>query len=152
MVLCYYFSNLSEYYVFKSFTTFHPLLSGPQSPCERTDVRMAIVADHLGLSWTGEKRHHLEDKVLHCTLAQIYSICLYLCNNVICENNVTFLPLNAAFLVLFFFAHMTLHYLLLILKASVLLRSVGCAICSHCSTAHMCTGGVVKTEESLIYI
>uniref|UniRef100_A0A674PAH9 Ankyrin 3 n=1 Tax=Takifugu rubripes TaxID=31033 RepID=A0A674PAH9_TAKRU len=27
-------------------------LSGPQSPCERTDLRMAIVADHLGLSWT----------------------------------------------------------------------------------------------------
>lgn len=26
---------------------------GPQSPCERTDLRMAIVADHLGLSWTG---------------------------------------------------------------------------------------------------
>ncbi|MCJ8738334.1 hypothetical protein PDJAM_G00034460 [Pangasius djambal] len=26
--------------------------SGPQSPCERTDLRMAIVADHLGLSWT----------------------------------------------------------------------------------------------------
>ncbi|XP_053094427.1 ankyrin-3 isoform X10 [Pangasianodon hypophthalmus] len=25
---------------------------GPQSPCERTDLRMAIVADHLGLSWT----------------------------------------------------------------------------------------------------
>nr|XP_045218050.1 ankyrin-3 isoform X6 [Macaca fascicularis] len=25
---------------------------GPQSPCERTDIRMAIVADHLGLSWT----------------------------------------------------------------------------------------------------
>uniref|UniRef100_A0A9J8A223 Ankyrin 3 n=1 Tax=Cyprinus carpio carpio TaxID=630221 RepID=A0A9J8A223_CYPCA len=24
----------------------------PQSPCERTDARMAIVADHLGLSWT----------------------------------------------------------------------------------------------------
>uniref|UniRef100_A0A3Q2DTN5 Ankyrin 3 n=1 Tax=Cyprinodon variegatus TaxID=28743 RepID=A0A3Q2DTN5_CYPVA len=24
----------------------------PQSPCERTNVRMAIVADHLGLSWT----------------------------------------------------------------------------------------------------
>ncbi|XP_064320840.1 ankyrin-3 isoform X4 [Phalacrocorax carbo] len=24
----------------------------PQSPCERTDIRMAIVADHLGLSWT----------------------------------------------------------------------------------------------------
>lgn len=30
------------------------ILSGPQSPCERTDLRMAIVADHLGLSWTGE--------------------------------------------------------------------------------------------------
>lgn len=28
-------------------------LPGPQSPCERTDLRMAIVADHLGLSWTG---------------------------------------------------------------------------------------------------
>ncbi|XP_019720206.1 ankyrin-3-like isoform X25 [Hippocampus comes] len=28
-----------------------PALS-PQSPCERTDLRMAIVADHLGLSWT----------------------------------------------------------------------------------------------------
>uniref|UniRef100_G1MVA8 ZU5 domain-containing protein n=2 Tax=Meleagris gallopavo TaxID=9103 RepID=G1MVA8_MELGA len=27
---------------------------GPQSPCERTDIRMAIVADHLGLSWTGK--------------------------------------------------------------------------------------------------
>uniref|UniRef100_A0A8C9F3X1 Ankyrin 3 n=1 Tax=Pavo cristatus TaxID=9049 RepID=A0A8C9F3X1_PAVCR len=26
----------------------------PQSPCERTDIRMAIVADHLGLSWTGK--------------------------------------------------------------------------------------------------
>ncbi|XP_064176229.1 ankyrin-3 isoform X29 [Anguilla rostrata] len=26
--------------------------AGPQSPCERTDLRMAIVADHLGLSWT----------------------------------------------------------------------------------------------------
>nr|XP_021335914.1 ankyrin-3 isoform X16 [Danio rerio] len=25
---------------------------GPQTPCERTDLRMAIVADHLGLSWT----------------------------------------------------------------------------------------------------
>uniref|UniRef100_A0AAY4A8N2 Ankyrin 3 n=1 Tax=Denticeps clupeoides TaxID=299321 RepID=A0AAY4A8N2_9TELE len=24
----------------------------PQSPCERTELRMAIVADHLGLSWT----------------------------------------------------------------------------------------------------
>ncbi|XP_073774251.1 ankyrin-3 isoform X6 [Danio rerio] len=24
----------------------------PQTPCERTDLRMAIVADHLGLSWT----------------------------------------------------------------------------------------------------
>ncbi|KAM7408513.1 hypothetical protein PAMA_002305 [Pampus argenteus] len=27
---------------------------GPQSPCERTDLRMAIVADHLGLSWTAD--------------------------------------------------------------------------------------------------
>ncbi|XP_053365182.1 ankyrin-3-like [Clarias gariepinus] len=26
--------------------------SSPQSPCERTDLRIAIVADHLGLSWT----------------------------------------------------------------------------------------------------
>ncbi|XP_078079053.1 ankyrin 3b [Mustelus asterias] len=26
--------------------------TGPQSPCERTDIRTAIVADHLGLSWT----------------------------------------------------------------------------------------------------
>uniref|UniRef100_A0AAR2J063 Ankyrin 3a n=1 Tax=Pygocentrus nattereri TaxID=42514 RepID=A0AAR2J063_PYGNA len=26
--------------------------SSPQTPCERTDLRMAIVADHLGLSWT----------------------------------------------------------------------------------------------------
>uniref|UniRef100_A0A673I046 Ankyrin-3-like n=1 Tax=Sinocyclocheilus rhinocerous TaxID=307959 RepID=A0A673I046_9TELE len=28
------------------------IFSSPQSPCERTDLRMAIVADHLGLSWT----------------------------------------------------------------------------------------------------
>ncbi|XP_036072910.1 ankyrin-3 isoform X5 [Oryzias melastigma] len=26
--------------------------TSPQSPCERTNVRMAIVAEHLGLSWT----------------------------------------------------------------------------------------------------
>ncbi|XP_067344751.1 ankyrin-3-like isoform X3 [Channa argus] len=26
--------------------------TSPHSPCERTDLRMAIVADHLGLSWT----------------------------------------------------------------------------------------------------
>ncbi|XP_056326162.1 ankyrin-3 isoform X17 [Danio aesculapii] len=26
--------------------------TSPQTPCERTDLRMAIVADHLGLSWT----------------------------------------------------------------------------------------------------
>lgn len=31
------------------------IFPGPQSPCERTDLRMAIVADHLGLSWTGAK-------------------------------------------------------------------------------------------------
>lgn len=35
------------------------IFSGPQSPCERTDLRMAIVADHLGLSWTGEKHSAL---------------------------------------------------------------------------------------------
>uniref|UniRef100_A0A8D1AVT2 Ankyrin 3 n=1 Tax=Sus scrofa TaxID=9823 RepID=A0A8D1AVT2_PIG len=32
--------------------TFASLALRPQSPCERTDIRMAIVADHLGLSWT----------------------------------------------------------------------------------------------------
>uniref|UniRef100_A0A4W4DW20 Ankyrin 3 n=1 Tax=Electrophorus electricus TaxID=8005 RepID=A0A4W4DW20_ELEEL len=32
--------------------TFSSLALRPQSPCERTDLRMAIVADHLGLSWT----------------------------------------------------------------------------------------------------
>lgn len=32
---------------------------GPQSPCERTDLRMAIVADHLGLSWTGNNHNAL---------------------------------------------------------------------------------------------
>ncbi|XP_053094458.1 ankyrin-3 isoform X40 [Pangasianodon hypophthalmus] len=32
--------------------TFASLALRPQSPCERTDLRMAIVADHLGLSWT----------------------------------------------------------------------------------------------------
>ncbi|XP_074088396.1 ankyrin-3 isoform X2 [Macrotis lagotis] len=31
---------------------FASLALRPQSPCERTDIRMAIVADHLGLSWT----------------------------------------------------------------------------------------------------
>ncbi len=35
------------------------IFPGPQSPCERTDLRMAIVADHLGLSWTGEKHSAL---------------------------------------------------------------------------------------------
>ena len=34
------------------------IFPGPQSPCERTDLRMAIVADHLGLSWTGENIQH----------------------------------------------------------------------------------------------
>uniref|UniRef100_A0A8C4Y9Q5 Ankyrin 3 n=1 Tax=Gopherus evgoodei TaxID=1825980 RepID=A0A8C4Y9Q5_9SAUR len=32
--------------------SFVSLALRPQSPCERTDIRMAIVADHLGLSWT----------------------------------------------------------------------------------------------------
>nr|XP_033466472.1 ankyrin-3-like isoform X6 [Epinephelus lanceolatus] len=36
---------------------------GPQSPCERTDLRMAIVADHLGLSWTGESTHISESSM-----------------------------------------------------------------------------------------
>ncbi|KAL0964710.1 hypothetical protein UPYG_G00327890 [Umbra pygmaea] len=31
---------------------FTEIKPSPQSPCERTDLRMAIVADHLGLSWT----------------------------------------------------------------------------------------------------
>ncbi|XP_007895288.2 ankyrin-3 isoform X3 [Callorhinchus milii] len=32
--------------------TFASIALRPQSPCERTDIRTAIVADHLGLSWT----------------------------------------------------------------------------------------------------
>jgi len=60
--------------------TFRFLLSGPQSPCERTDLRMAIVADHLGLSWTGKKLHHLEDRVLHNHLSRnlLYLLFLYM--------------------------------------------------------------------------
>ena len=42
---------------------------GPQSPCERTDLRMAIVADHLGLSWTGEA-HSALLMYLTCFLSQ----------------------------------------------------------------------------------
>nr|XP_033466470.1 ankyrin-3-like isoform X4 [Epinephelus lanceolatus] len=37
--------------------------TSPQSPCERTDLRMAIVADHLGLSWTGESTHISESSM-----------------------------------------------------------------------------------------
>lgn len=40
------------------------MTAGPQSPCERTDLRMAIVADHLGLSWTGEGPFFRS--LLHC--------------------------------------------------------------------------------------
>uniref|UniRef100_A0A8C2EIY6 Ankyrin 3a n=1 Tax=Cyprinus carpio TaxID=7962 RepID=A0A8C2EIY6_CYPCA len=36
----------------KRYSYLADLASSPQSPCERTDLRMAIVADHLGLSWT----------------------------------------------------------------------------------------------------
>ncbi|CAL8305476.1 unnamed protein product [Boreogadus saida] len=36
----------------KRYSYLAPPALSPQSPCERTDLRMAIVADHLGLSWT----------------------------------------------------------------------------------------------------
>ncbi|XP_030883247.1 ankyrin-3 [Leptonychotes weddellii] len=43
--------------------------TGPQSPCERTDIRMAIVADHLGLSWTVFfNAHTLKNRNLNLTL------------------------------------------------------------------------------------
>ncbi|XP_068576346.1 ankyrin-3-like isoform X7 [Cebidichthys violaceus] len=42
----------------------------PQSPCERTDLRMAIVADHLGLSWTEMARemNFTVDEINHVRL------------------------------------------------------------------------------------
>ncbi|XP_069548976.1 ankyrin-3 isoform X7 [Brachyistius frenatus] len=43
---------------------------GPQSPCERTDLRMAIVADHLGLSWTelAREMNFKVDEINHISL------------------------------------------------------------------------------------
>ncbi|XP_035848257.1 ankyrin-3-like isoform X42 [Sander lucioperca] len=43
---------------------------GPQSPCERTDLRMAIVADHLGLSWTelAREMNFTVDEINHVRL------------------------------------------------------------------------------------
>uniref|UniRef100_A0A3P8SB19 Ankyrin 3 n=1 Tax=Amphiprion percula TaxID=161767 RepID=A0A3P8SB19_AMPPE len=46
-----------------------PALS-PQSPCERTDLRMAIVADHLGLSWT-ELARELDFSVEEINLVRV---------------------------------------------------------------------------------
>uniref|UniRef100_A0A674ECC6 Ankyrin 3 n=1 Tax=Salmo trutta TaxID=8032 RepID=A0A674ECC6_SALTR len=40
--------RIMEVHIEKEGNTFQPT----ESPCERTDLRMAIVADHLGLSWT----------------------------------------------------------------------------------------------------
>uniref|UniRef100_A0A3P8URX4 Ankyrin 3 n=1 Tax=Cynoglossus semilaevis TaxID=244447 RepID=A0A3P8URX4_CYNSE len=42
----------------------------PQSPCERTDLRMAIVADHLGLSWTelAREMNFTVDEINHVRL------------------------------------------------------------------------------------
>ncbi|XP_069000589.1 ankyrin-3 isoform X3 [Embiotoca jacksoni] len=42
----------------------------PQSPCERTDLRMAIVADHLGLSWTelAREMNFKVDEINHISL------------------------------------------------------------------------------------
>ncbi|XP_075931936.1 uncharacterized protein ank3a [Anarhichas minor] len=44
--------------------------ASPQSPCERTDLRMAIVADHLGLSWTEMARemNFTVDEINHVRL------------------------------------------------------------------------------------
>lgn len=49
-------SSLSILSLSSKILTCYTLHKGPQSPCERTDLRMAIVADHLGLSWTGKKQ------------------------------------------------------------------------------------------------
>ncbi|XP_037127880.1 ankyrin-3-like isoform X43 [Syngnathus acus] len=44
--------------------------ASPQSPCERTDLRMAIVADHLGLSWTelAREMNFTVDEINHIRL------------------------------------------------------------------------------------
>uniref|UniRef100_A0A8C7ZSU2 Ankyrin 3a n=1 Tax=Oryzias sinensis TaxID=183150 RepID=A0A8C7ZSU2_9TELE len=49
---------------------FSSLCLGPQSPCERTDLRMAIVADHLGLSWTelAREMNFTVDEINHIRL------------------------------------------------------------------------------------
>uniref|UniRef100_A0A3Q3KD49 Death domain-containing protein n=1 Tax=Monopterus albus TaxID=43700 RepID=A0A3Q3KD49_MONAL len=49
---------------------FSSILPGPQSPCERTDLRMAIVADHLGLSWTelAREMNFTVDEINHIRL------------------------------------------------------------------------------------
>uniref|UniRef100_A0A3Q3LF44 Ankyrin-3-like n=1 Tax=Mastacembelus armatus TaxID=205130 RepID=A0A3Q3LF44_9TELE len=46
-----------------------PALS-PQSPCDRTDLRMAIIAEHLGLSWT-ELARELEFSVEEINLIRV---------------------------------------------------------------------------------
>uniref|UniRef100_A0A8D0AQV9 Ankyrin 3 n=1 Tax=Sander lucioperca TaxID=283035 RepID=A0A8D0AQV9_SANLU len=50
--------------------TFASLALRPQSPCERTDLRMAIVADHLGLSWTelAREMNFTVDEINHVRL------------------------------------------------------------------------------------
>uniref|UniRef100_A0A672JFM4 Ankyrin 3a n=1 Tax=Salarias fasciatus TaxID=181472 RepID=A0A672JFM4_SALFA len=50
--------------------TFASLALRPQSPCERTDLRMAIVADHLGLSWTelAREMNFTVDEINHIRL------------------------------------------------------------------------------------
>lgn len=50
------------------------IFPGPQSPCERTDLRMAIVADHLGLSWTGGKHSALFVFSLLVHVVQTFSL------------------------------------------------------------------------------
>uniref|UniRef100_A0A7N8Y2G0 Ankyrin-3-like n=1 Tax=Mastacembelus armatus TaxID=205130 RepID=A0A7N8Y2G0_9TELE len=42
----------------------------PQSPCDRTDLRMAIIAEHLGLSWT-ELARELEFSVEEINLIRV---------------------------------------------------------------------------------
>uniref|UniRef100_A0A673B2T8 Ankyrin 3 n=1 Tax=Sphaeramia orbicularis TaxID=375764 RepID=A0A673B2T8_9TELE len=49
---CDHCHKITKFIFFLSPIPGSPHNSGPQSPCERTDLRMAIVADHLGLSWT----------------------------------------------------------------------------------------------------
>lgn len=65
------------------------IFAGPQSPCERTDLRMAIVADHLGLSWTGE------DALLKvCLEGPVYTLHVHLSSLQTCD----LLPSSGAFM------------------------------------------------------